>query len=213
VAVLALVAALSGGSAWAAATIGTAQIKDGAVTTPKIAAGAVKTGKVGSLAITTAKIGDGQVTSAKVASAAVTTSKLGPGAVTTDKLADAQVTTSKLADGQVTTTKIANEQVTEAKLGPNAVSTGKIADFSVRAFDLGALSEVSKSQQLTGSGSFSVTATCPSGSRVLSGGFFGLNKFVTLNSQRRLGQGWNASFTSTDTGANTVGVYAYGLAG
>lgn len=66
VAVAALIVAL-GGSAWAVSKIGTSQIKNGAVTTPKIR----------NKGVTTAKLKAGAVTGPKIADRAVTTSKLG----------------------------------------------------------------------------------------------------------------------------------------
>jgi hypothetical protein len=81
VAMLALIVALSGGTAWAAATVGTGDIKNKAVTTPKLDTEAV--------------------TTAKLAPKAVQSAKIAPGAVRTAKIFDDAVTTAKLADGQV----------------------------------------------------------------------------------------------------------------
>jgi hypothetical protein len=81
VAMLALVAALSGGTAWAAATVGTDDIKNKAVTTPKLDTEAVRT--------------------AKLAPQAVKRAKIAPGAVRTAKIFDDAVTSAKIRDGQV----------------------------------------------------------------------------------------------------------------
>jgi hypothetical protein len=91
VAMLALVAALSGGTAWAAATVGTSDIKNKAVTTPKL----------DTEAVTTAKLGPQAVKPAKIALGAVRTAKIFNAAVTTAKLADDSVTTAKIQNGQV----------------------------------------------------------------------------------------------------------------
>lgn len=91
IAMLALIVALSGGTAYAAATIGTDDIKNKAVTTPKLDDGAV----------TTAKLGPQAVKPAKIALGAVRTAKISDAAVTEGKLADDAVTTAKLQDGQV----------------------------------------------------------------------------------------------------------------
>lgn len=106
-------------------------IKDGAVTTAKIADGNVTTAKLADGAVTTSKIGDGQVTTAKLADGAVTTDKIANGNVTTEKLADGAVTTSKIGDGQVTTAKLSDGSVTTAKLADGAVTTDKIGDGQV----------------------------------------------------------------------------------
>ena len=58
--------------------------------------------------VTTAKIADDAVTTAKIASSAVTTTEIADNNVTTSKIADSNVTTAKLADGNVTKAKIEN---------------------------------------------------------------------------------------------------------
>ena len=67
-------------------------IRDGAVTTEKIALGAV----------TTSRIADGAVTSPKIQDGAITTTKIQDGAVTTQKLADYSVTSDKMSQMPLT---------------------------------------------------------------------------------------------------------------
>jgi hypothetical protein len=55
---------------WAAATIGTAQIKNGAVTTKKLANGAVKTSKIAPSAVNGTKVADGSLGKNDLAAAA-----------------------------------------------------------------------------------------------------------------------------------------------
>jgi hypothetical protein len=59
---------------------------------------------------------DGGVSTAKLADNAVTTAKITNSNVTTAKIADANVTTAKIADSNVTTAKIADSNVTKAKI-------------------------------------------------------------------------------------------------
>jgi hypothetical protein len=72
---LALVVALSGG-AYAAGLVGTSQLKNGAVTAPKIAARAVTSQKLGPGAVVGGKIKTGAVTSGKIADGSVAPSDL-----------------------------------------------------------------------------------------------------------------------------------------
>lgn len=140
-----------GGVTYAATTIGTSQIKNGAVTNPKLASSAVSAAKLASGSVITAKLANNSVTAGKIASGAVTGAKLANGAVTAAKLAanavgaaqiaTGAVTTAKLANGAVTagqiaggavgTTQLANEGVTAAKLANAAVGTTQLADLSV----------------------------------------------------------------------------------
>ena len=59
---------------------------------------------------------DGGVSTAKIADDAVTTAKIASSAVTTTEIADNNVTTSKIADSNVTTAKLADSNVTKAKI-------------------------------------------------------------------------------------------------
>src|SRR5919204_6634018 len=86
IALVALFVAL-GGSAFAAAKIGTKDIKNGAVTAKKIRNQAVKT----------KKIANGAVGNAKIHAAAVTHGKIAANAVGTGNLIDESVTAAKLA--------------------------------------------------------------------------------------------------------------------
>lgn len=88
VASLALFIAL-GGSAYAVGkySIGTAELKNNAVTTPKIKRNAVTAQKIRNNAVTATKIRRNAVTGAKIRNGAVTSPKIAPGAITASKLA------------------------------------------------------------------------------------------------------------------------------
>jgi len=93
VAMLALLVSL-GGVSYAATKIGTSQIKNGAVTTPKLHKNAVATGKIQNAAVTADKIAGGAVTADKIAGGAVTADKIASGAVTADKIAAGVIPTT-----------------------------------------------------------------------------------------------------------------------
>jgi hypothetical protein len=78
-----------GGTGYAATTIGTAQLKNNAVTTPKIKNAAVTTAKLKNNAVTGDKIASNAVGAGKIANASVTTPKIAAGAVTASQLAPA----------------------------------------------------------------------------------------------------------------------------
>jgi hypothetical protein len=159
VATLALFLVLAGGSAFAAKqilpknSIGTKQIKNGAVaaaklkngsvTAGKLAAGAVNTGKLASGAVTTGNIAPGAVASGTIANQAVGTSKLAAGAVANGNLADGAVTSAKVKDGSLTSADVApntflaanGTAVNSAKLdglGPSEFVRGKARFMSAR---------------------------------------------------------------------------------
>lgn len=75
----------------ASRAVGSNHIKDGAVTSSKIAANAVGTDQLGTNSVSATNIQDDAVTNAKV----------GPGAVGTTEIADSAVTSAKIADGTI----------------------------------------------------------------------------------------------------------------
>ena len=145
------------GNTMEAANDGTIDLKDGAVSTNKIAADAVTEEKIADGAVTEEKlesvkdlyadettltmtedangftvgVKDGGIGTQQLADGAATTDKIANQAVTTNKIANQNVTTEKLADGAATTDKIANQAVTTSKIANQNVTTEKLADGAV----------------------------------------------------------------------------------
>lgn len=127
-------------------------IRDGAISTQKLADGAVTSSKLGDNSVSTSKLVDASVTITKLAPGiipttlppsgpaggdltgtypnpliapdAVNSAKIADGSILTQDLANGSVITPKLADLSVTTPKIADESVTNAKLTPTGVTPG-----------------------------------------------------------------------------------------
>lgn len=151
-ATLALFVAL-GGTGYAATTIVSSQIANGAVTTPKLASGAVTAPKLATGAVTSAKLAKASVNAAKLANRAVTTDKLAAGAVGTDKLAARSVGLGQIAPASLDATIFAAGKapgINQSKIG-----------LQVRTLNL------------TAGQSNSATAECPAGSIMIGGGFNG----------------------------------------
>lgn len=74
----------------------------------------------------TGALKDGIVTSGKLAANSVTSAKIVDGTIATADLASSAVTTAKIADSNITTAKIAASAVSNAKLASKAVKTGNI---------------------------------------------------------------------------------------
>lgn len=121
----------------AAGTIGTADLRDGAVTSMKIAELAVTTPRIADSAVTEVKVASNAVSESKIKNLAVTTAKIGDLQVTSTKIADNAVSTAKIGDQQVTSTKIADSAVLAAKLANNAVESRTIADGAVTSAKIG----------------------------------------------------------------------------
>ena len=118
-------------------TVTTEKLADGAVTTEKLADGAVTTGKLDDGSVTTNKLGDGSVTTNKLDDGSVTTNKLDDGSVTTNKLNDNSVTNDKLAPGAVTEISIANRSIDARVIADDAILSNHILDREISREDIG----------------------------------------------------------------------------
>ena len=149
VALLALFVAL-GGSAWAVSKVGTKQLKNNAVTTPKIKAGSVN----GS------RLANGAVGAPKIAAAAVDGSKIAPFAVGGGALAEASVTAPKIAAGAVGGDALADGSVTASKIAAGAVGGSNVSVTSVYG----------ESFLLPENGATTLNVNCPAGTKAISAG-------------------------------------------
>jgi hypothetical protein len=109
----------------------TVNIRDGAVTSSKLAADSVGPRELQDGGIVTANLGDASVTTPKIADGAVTTAKLPDGAVTTPKIADGAVTPAKFAAGAITGGIIVAGSIGSAQLADGGVATADLADAAV----------------------------------------------------------------------------------
>jgi hypothetical protein len=153
---IALFVAVSTGGAYAANTVGSADIiddsilsqdvnngtlasidlADNSVLTAKIAAFAVTNSDLAPNSVGTGKIADGAVQTTDVLANAITNAKIAPDAVTSPKIADGNVLTDDLADGAVTSAKVLDESLAPADLGPNSVGSSEIQTDAVNATEV-----------------------------------------------------------------------------
>jgi hypothetical protein len=123
-----------GGVGYAATKIGTKQLKNRAVTGPKLAnnsvtspkirARAVRNGDLANNSVSTSKIQNGAIISADLAVGSVLNRNLGDGTVTSDKIGTAAVVASKLAANSVTNPAIAPDSITAAQIANGQVVEG-----------------------------------------------------------------------------------------
>jgi hypothetical protein len=100
-------------------------VKDGGISSSKLAAGAVNATSIGSGAITSTQLASDSVTSSQIASNAVTSAEIADNAVTSAKLASNAVTSAKLASNAVIATKIsATDSTFNVDSGNGAVGIG-----------------------------------------------------------------------------------------
>jgi hypothetical protein len=143
IASLALFIAL-GGAAVAATvpnnSVGTKQLKKGAVTKAKLHRSAVTSAKLAPKSVIAGKLGPSAVLPGNIVNGGITTPKLAANSVIASTIKNGVVTTNKLTNEAVTTAKLGNGSVTAAKLSPElgpVLGTLKSGQTLRGVFDVG----------------------------------------------------------------------------
>lgn len=196
IACIALFAALTGSAIAAGVgknTVRSPQIVDGTIRTVDLRDNAVAAGKIAPDAVDTTEIAENGVESSDVA----------PDTLTAGDLGAASVTSSEVADQSLT----AND------LGPDSVGSSELQAGSVRASELGPIIQVTNSTPIKAGDNAAVTATCPAGTTVISGGGLPGLYSVALVGTLRSGNGWIAYAHSNSANDTSLVAYAYCLTG
>jgi hypothetical protein len=175
----ALVLAAACGGSDEPEAVGSDQIENGAVSTPKLA--------------------DEAVTKDKLAPGAVGTARIEDGAVTEDKLGDGAVASEQLAGDAVDGEKVADESLTGADVDESTLEGVDAATLNGSASYFNEVQSVQQTSSLNGNDRKGpVTATCPDGTTVIAGGASivtesGTKLPIALTaSTSNAGNGWNA---------------------
>jgi hypothetical protein len=174
-------------------TVRSPQIVDGTIRTVDFRDNAVAAGKIAPNAVDTTEIAENGVESSDVAPDSLTASDLGPASVTSSEVAD--------------------QSLTATDLGPDSVGSSELQAGAVRAAELGTIIQVSNSTPAAAGANASVTATCPAGTVVISGGAQPANFGVEMTSSLRSGNGWLYQAKNNNGSASTLTVFAYCLSG
>lgn len=173
--------------------------------------------------VRSAQIVDGTVRTVDIKDAAVSGTKIAPNAVGPDQIAENAVSSVKvapdslgaqdLAPASVTSSEVADQSLSADDLGPNSVGSSEIQAGAIRASELGPIITASNSTPVAAGANASVTATCPEGTTVISGGAQPANFGVELTSTLRQGNGWLAQAKNNSGAASTLTAFAYCLSG
>jgi hypothetical protein len=169
------------------------QIVDGTVRTVDLATNAVKAEKIAPDAVNSEEIAENAVSSPEVEGDSLTASDLGPASVTSSEVAD--------------------QSLSADDLGPDSVGSSELQAGAVRASELGPIIQVSNSTPVAAGANGSVTASCPEGTTVISGGAQPANFGVELTSTLRNNNGWLAQAKNNNGTASTLTAFAYCLTG
>jgi hypothetical protein len=133
---LALTIALGTGGAYAAATIGSADIIDDSIQSVDIKNGEVKNTDIATNQITTSRIHDDGVTNPDIAADAINSSKVAPESLTASDLATDSVGPTEIQDGAIDSGEIYNDSLFDYDLATGSVRSPEIFDGAVATADL-----------------------------------------------------------------------------
>ncbi|HUR86198.1 MAG TPA: hypothetical protein VMY78_12715 [Solirubrobacteraceae bacterium] len=133
---LALFLTLGMGTAYASGTITSADIVDGEVKRPDIAANAVASGQIADLGVSSADIQPNAVTAGHIRANAVNAAKIATDAIAADELAPGAVSSGELADNAVGAPDIATGAVESDEIGTGAVGSTEIAADAVDSTEI-----------------------------------------------------------------------------
>lgn len=185
-------------------SIRSAQIVDGTVRTLDLRDNSVNAPKIAPDAVGSEEIAENAVASPEVA----------PDSLTAQDLGAASVTTSEVADNSLTANDLGPDSVGASEVQADAVGSSELAADSVRSSELAALLTSQNSTAIKAEGNANVTATCPAGTTVISGGGSAGLYAVHLTSSYRSGNGWHIDARNNSAGTDTtITAYAYCLAG
>lgn len=188
-----------------------------------LAGSAVASGLVGKNSVRSPQIVDGAVRNVDIHNGAIGSSKISPDAVTDPQIAENAVSgtdiaenaveASDLSPASVGTSEVQDQSLTDQDLGPGSVGSTELQGGAVRAQNLGPITQVSNAVTIKAGDNAVVTATCPAGTTVISGG--GLPGLYTVNlvGSLRSGNGWAAYARSGAASDTSLTAYAYCLTG
>jgi hypothetical protein len=143
---IALFVALGTGGAYAANTIGSADIIDESIQSVDLKNGQVHTSDLGGSAVSSVKIADGTVANADLAPGAVdstsvldeslTASDLGTDSVNATEIADNSIDTGEIVDDSLFAQDLAPDSVGSSEIAANSVGTAEVANDSLSLSDI-----------------------------------------------------------------------------
>lgn len=178
---------------------------------------------IGKNTVRSAQIVDGTVRTLDLRDNAVGAGKIAPDAVDTTEIAENGVESSDvapdslvagdLAANSVASSEVADQSLTQNDLGPGSVGSSELQAGAVRASELGPIVQVTNSTPIKAGDNAVVTATCPAGTTVISGGGLPGLYAVSLVGSVRSGNGWAAYAHSNSANDTNLVAYAYCLTG
>jgi hypothetical protein len=161
----------------------------------------------------TVDLRDNAVAAGKIAPDAVDTTEIAENGVDSSDVAPETLTAADLGAASVTSSEVADQSLTANDLGPDSAGSSELQAGSVRASELGPIIQVTNQVPIKAGDNAVVTANCPAGTTVISGGGLPGLYSVALVGSLRSGNGWAAYAHSNSGSATSLVAYAYCLTG
>lgn len=194
-------------------TVRTVDLRDNAVQSNKVADATITADDLDTDSVGTDEIAKDAVKADEIAKDAVNTDEIAENAVASPEVAPDSLTAGDLAANSVTSSEVADQSLTQDDLGPNSVGSSEIQTGAIRSSELGTIIQVSNSTGIAANSNGGVTATCPAGTTVISGGAQPANFGVEMTSSLRSGNGWLYQAKNNTANASTLTAFAYCLTG
>jgi hypothetical protein len=216
VACLALLLALTGSAVAAGVaknSVRSAQIVDGTVRTLDLRDSAVNSAKVADDSLIATDLAPDSVGTSEIAENAVASPEVAPDSLTAGDLGANSVASSEVTDQSLTANDLGPDSAGSSEVAADAVGSSELQSGSVRAAELAPIVQASNSTAIKGGANASVTATCPAGTTVISGGSSAGFYQIHVAGSYRSGNGWHLDARSNAVGDTTITAFAYCLAG
>jgi hypothetical protein len=188
-------------------------VSKNSVRSAQIVDGTVRTMDLRDDSVNAPKIAPDAVGSEEIAENAVASPEVAPDSLTAADLGAASVASSEVADQSLTANDLGPDSVGSSELQADAVGSSELQAASVRSSELAGIVTAQNSTAIAANGNASVTATCPVGTTVISGGGSAGLYAIHLTSTYRSGNGWHIDARNESASANTITAYAYCLGG
>lgn len=178
-----------------------------------VAKNSVRSAQIVDGAVRTVDLGANAVKAEKIAPDAVGSEEIAENAVSSPEVAQDSLTSQDLGAASVTSSEVAGQSLGADDLGPDSAGSSEIQAGAVRASELGPIIAVTNNSAVAAGANGSVTANCPAGTTVISGGAQPANFGVELTSTLRNGNGWLAQAKNNSGAASSLTAIAYCLSG
>jgi hypothetical protein len=158
--------------------------------------------------VRTVDIRDNAVTAPKIAPDAVGSAQIAENAVASPEVAPDSLTASDLGPASVTSSEVADQSLTSDDLGPDSVGASEIAANSVGSSELGTITVRTNAQAIAKDANGSVSVNCAAGEQIISGGGQPGNFGVEMTSTRPSGNGWLYQAKNNSGADSTITVFA-----